>query len=241
VRPALLFSLLAAVLVHAVLLLGFRLGSVATALPASDDPAAVDVVLVDGAPAAASAEPAPAATPAPAPSPEPTPQPTPVPPPIPEPTPAPTPEMVEPLPTVPPVPTAPTAPEPPHPRVHATPARKTSPNTRIAPSTSTNSNPAASGQRGGASARPRYRSNPTPEYPPDARRNRQQGVVLVSVEVGADGHAGEVALRRTSGVPSLDEAALHAVRRWTFDPARVGGLTVSSRVDVPVRFTLAPQ
>ncbi len=84
-----------------------------------------------------------------------------------------------------------------------------------------------------------YRSNPKPDYPAEARRERQEGVVMVSVEVGADGRPGDVSLARSSGFPLLDQAAIQAVRRWTFDPARAAGLAVSSRVSVPVRFSLA--
>jgi protein TonB len=64
-------------------------------------------------------------------------------------------------------------------------------------------------------------------------------VVIVNVEVDADGRAADVSLSRSSGFPLLDQAALEAVRRWTFEPAREGGFPVASRVDVPVRFSLA--
>ena len=82
----------------------------------------------------------------------------------------------------------------------------------------------------------RYLSNPRPEYPAEARLQHEQGVVLVNVEVGADGRPGEVTLAGSSGFPMLDNAALSAVRRWVFEPARAGGLAVPSRVEVPVRF-----
>ena len=102
---------------------------------------------------------------------------------------------------------------------------------------------AAAASRGAASGRlsshARYLSNPKPDYPAEARRERQEGVVLVSVEVGADGRAGEVSLGRSSGFPLLDEAAVEAVRRWSFAPAEEAGVPVSSRVEVPVRFSLA--
>jgi protein TonB len=83
-----------------------------------------------------------------------------------------------------------------------------------------------------------YLSNPKPEYPEKARALHQQGVVLLGVEVGADGRPSEVTITRSSGFPELDQAAVRAVRRWTFEPARAGGLPVSSRVVVPVHFSL---
>jgi len=47
-------------------------------------------------------------------------------------------------------------------------------------------------------------------------------------------------MKHSSGVPTLDQAALNAVRRWTFEPAHLtGGLPVASTVNVPLRFSLA--
>jgi protein TonB len=92
---------------------------------------------------------------------------------------------------------------------------------------------------GGVSSPVRPRSNPKPPYPPEARRLGQQGRVLLEVQVGADGRAISVSVKRSSGFPALDSAAVQGVQRWTFEPARVGGLPVASRADVPVNFSLA--
>ena len=98
--------------------------------------------------------------------------------------------------------------------------------------------PALSAGPGPGNSPPRYRSNPRPEYPAEARRLRQQGRVLLEVEVSAEGQPASVSLKRSSGVASLDAAALAAVRRWTFEPARTAGLPVAARVEVPVQFDL---
>ena len=87
-------------------------------------------------------------------------------------------------------------------------------------------------------AKPHYRSNPKPDYPTRSLRQREEGVVLLNVAVGLDGRSGEIALKQISGHPLLDEAAIQAVRRWTFEPARVDGRAVSSFAVVPVRFSL---
>jgi periplasmic protein TonB len=87
-------------------------------------------------------------------------------------------------------------------------------------------------------AKPHYRSNPKPDYPTQSLRQREEGVVLLDVEVEVDGRSGEIALKRSSGHPLLDKAAIQAVRRWTFEPARVDGRAMSSWVVVPVRFSL---
>ena len=103
------------------------------------------------------------------------------------------------------------------------------------------SSPAA--QSGGAvvSATPRYHTNPKPDYPIPSLRRREEGIVLLNVQVQADGTPAAISLNRSCGHPLLDRAALDAVRRWTFEPARAGGVPVSSLVVVPVRFSLAEQ
>jgi protein TonB len=97
----------------------------------------------------------------------------------------------------------------------------------------------AGASKPGKSAHPRYRHNPPPEYPALARQRRQEGVVLLAVRVTAKGKAGEVTVKKSSGFPLLDEAAMRTVRRWEFEPARSGGLPVESDTEVPVRFQLS--
>ncbi len=89
-------------------------------------------------------------------------------------------------------------------------------------------------------AEPRTRDNPKPEYPLPSKRRREEGVALLSVVIEPDGSVARVSLKRTSGHPLLDEAALDVVRhRWTFEPARVGGVPIESTRDQPIRFSLS--
>jgi periplasmic protein TonB len=81
-------------------------------------------------------------------------------------------------------------------------------------------------------------NNPKPPYPLAARRRGQQGRVLLTVQVRADGSCGTVGLKKTSGYELLDESALKTVRDWRFIPARRGDTAVESWVDVPVTFRL---
>lgn len=101
---------------------------------------------------------------------------------------------------------------------------------------------AADGHVGGAAVAARYDAaylrNPPPEYPPVARRRGEAGTVLLSVWVEADGRAGEVSVRQGSGSARLDRAALEAVRRWRFVPAKNGGVALASRIEVPIVFRL---
>jgi protein TonB len=84
-----------------------------------------------------------------------------------------------------------------------------------------------------------YLDNPAPSYPPIARRNGEQGRVLLRVHVTPAGMPDAVEVRTSSGSPRLDNAALETVRRWRFVPARQGDETVAAWVLVPISFTLA--
>lgn len=232
-----LVSAAGAIGLHAWLLFGARVGTPAVPLPVADT--AVEVSLVEAAPAAIEPDAPSPEPPAPPPREEPAAEPEPAPmiqPPEPEPEPAPT----EPEPEPPPAPVPKKAAPPPR-RVESSPAVKPAPPRRPSASRGRPSPQTGAGDSSAkaTSAQPRYRSNPKPEYPREARRLKQQGRVLIDVEVSASGRPASVTLKRSSGVPSLDEAALTAVRRWTFDPARAGGIAISSRVEVPVQFNLA--
>lgn len=89
-------------------------------------------------------------------------------------------------------------------------------------------------------ARPITSRNPRPEYPREALRRDQSGRVLLRVDVAADGTASNVDFVQRSGSAELDRAAMNAVRKWQFSPARRNGKAVASRVNVPVDFVLPP-
>jgi protein TonB len=90
----------------------------------------------------------------------------------------------------------------------------------------------------GGRTRVRYLESARPPYPRRAREMGWQGTVVLRVEVNPDGTVEEVSVRRTSGYPSLDEAALTAVKEWRFAPLTDGAFSMSAVVDVPVRFDL---
>lgn len=73
--------------------------------------------------------------------------------------------------------------------------------------------------------------NPTPDYPEGARRRRLEGVVIVRIEVAADGSAGDCVVLTSSGCVLLDDAALRAARRWRFQSG-------PGVVEQPFRFEL---
>jgi protein TonB len=83
-----------------------------------------------------------------------------------------------------------------------------------------------------------YLNNPAPNYPSISRRLGEQGLVLLRVQVTADGTVGSVELQTGSGSSRLDQAALEAVKKWQFVPAKRGEQSVSASVIVPVRFSI---
>jgi protein TonB len=83
-----------------------------------------------------------------------------------------------------------------------------------------------------------YLQNPQPRYPMSARRRGEQGTVLLKVLVSREGSAASVSVAASSGSTSLDEAALEAVRRWRFVPAKRGAQPIEAWHLVPIVFKL---
>jgi len=77
-----------------------------------------------------------------------------------------------------------------------------------------------------------------PEYPQVARDAMVDGLVIVLVLVGRDGHVRQARLDAKSHVPLLDDAALDAAKRWVFSPATAGGHPVAVWTAIPFRFRL---
>ena len=82
------------------------------------------------------------------------------------------------------------------------------------------------------------RGLPIPDYPAESRRRGEEGVVLVDVEVRADGSVGSVRVVSDAGYPRLGMAAADKLRTAIFEPARRDGKPVVGHVLIPYRFTL---
>jgi protein TonB len=91
---------------------------------------------------------------------------------------------------------------------------------------------------GGAYTGAGFRSGSLPGYPGGARRAGREGIVTVRVLVGTDGTPISVTVRVTSGHEDFDDAAVQAVKKWRFSPARRGKDPVASFHDVRIRFRL---
>jgi protein TonB len=84
-----------------------------------------------------------------------------------------------------------------------------------------------------------YGSRTKVAYPLEALRNREQGTVILSVLVGADGTVLSVEIEKSSGSRNLDRAAREAVAKWRFHPATRNGVAHSAWASVPVTFNLS--
>jgi len=83
-----------------------------------------------------------------------------------------------------------------------------------------------------------YLNNPAPSYPVFAKRAREQGKVILRVQVDAGGQVAGIEVQTSSGSERLDKAALAAVRQWRFVPARAGERAVAGVALVPITFQL---
>lgn len=83
-----------------------------------------------------------------------------------------------------------------------------------------------------------YLNNPAPEYPAMSRRQGEEGRVLMMVLVSAGGGAEDVQIEKSSGSDWLDNAAVAAVKRWRFIPAKKNNQPLSAYVLVPMKFSL---
>jgi protein TonB len=81
-------------------------------------------------------------------------------------------------------------------------------------------------------------NNPAPVYPRLSLRHGEEGKVILSLLVHADGTVAEVSVKRSSGHPRLDKAALKAIRHWHYLPAMQNGKAIDYRYEQPIAFSL---
>jgi protein TonB len=77
-----------------------------------------------------------------------------------------------------------------------------------------------------------------PRYPESARRAGVQGTTLLKLRVLENGRVGDVMIEQSAGHRDLDNAAAEAVKKWLFEPARMGKEAVAVWVLLPVKFEL---
>ena len=78
-------------------------------------------------------------------------------------------------------------------------------------------------------------------YPRIAKKEGWEGTVTLLVVVDVKGKPAEITVDKSSGHKVLDNAAIHAVRKWIFSPAKDGNIPIRSSVKLPVHFSLTQQ
>ncbi|HRU94878.1 MAG TPA: energy transducer TonB [Anaerolineae bacterium] len=84
---------------------------------------------------------------------------------------------------------------------------------------------------------PRVVFQPAPAYPPEMKKKKIQGTVYVMFIVDKNGRVKDPRIQKSDN-PAFDAPALNAVKRWRFDPGKVGGEAVQFRMRVPITFAL---
>lgn len=78
------------------------------------------------------------------------------------------------------------------------------------------------------------------KYPRFAQSNRIEGIVILKVEIFADGTVGRVVVTKSvmSDPCILSEAAIKSVKKWIFKPAIYNGEPVACWTTFPVEFRI---
>lgn len=83
-----------------------------------------------------------------------------------------------------------------------------------------------------------YVREPAPRYPPQSRRLREQGLVVLRVVIDERGVASSIEIETSSGHARLDAAAREAVSRAAFRPYVEDGEPRRALVLIPIEFAL---
>jgi TonB family protein len=78
-----------------------------------------------------------------------------------------------------------------------------------------------------------------PVYPPEAREQHIQGVVVLNVVIDREGNVSDAKL--ISGHPVLAPAAIEAVKQWKYKPYLLNGRPIAMETQVSVDFRLEPK
>ena len=83
---------------------------------------------------------------------------------------------------------------------------------------------------------PNYLHRPNPVYPALSKRLREEGTVLLRVNLDAQGIVLDISIEKSSSFQRLDQAAHEAVKQWRFIPAKRGQAALPSTALVPIEF-----
>jgi protein TonB len=92
---------------------------------------------------------------------------------------------------------------------------------------------------GGVIREPKKVKHVPPVYPSIAIAAKVEGVVILECTINPQGKVEGVQVLR--GIPTLDEAAVEAVKKWAYTPTLLGGVPVGVVMTVTVNFVLQQQ
>lgn len=83
-------------------------------------------------------------------------------------------------------------------------------------------------------------NNASPKYPIIARKEGEEGEVILLVKVDVKGNPVDVVVFKSSGYERLDNASMYAVKNWKFKPAKnkFGG-NVESVLQIPFQYKIS--
>lgn len=76
-----------------------------------------------------------------------------------------------------------------------------------------------------------------PDYPESLRRAGVSGMVSINVTIDESGNVTKATVAKSTDA-GFEQAAVDAVTRWKFKPAKKGGQPVAVSVVLPVRFNV---
>ena len=73
----------------------------------------------------------------------------------------------------------------------------------------------------------------------DRELNNQQRMLVLTIQIDAQGQAININIKQSSGVSSLDERAIKAMQKTKFKPHKINGEAVSVIVDFPIQLKMS--
>jgi TonB family protein len=82
-------------------------------------------------------------------------------------------------------------------------------------------------------------SGPSPIYPPEAKADKVQGAVILSLKINKDGEPIDIRIKKSVRA-DLDKSAVTAVQQWHWKPYLLNGNPTEVKTTVTVNYSLAP-
>ncbi len=77
-----------------------------------------------------------------------------------------------------------------------------------------------------------------PVYPKLSKRLKEQGTVILSMLISAQGRIDAISIQESSGFSRLDQAAMSAAAKWRYEPATINGKAIANTYLMPIEFKL---